>query len=74
MKQIDNISEIEEGILVSIDNGQELFNGYILEVISSDYGIMTVIISHDGDFEERVFDISFDEEDESIIDPSIFLL
>ena len=73
MTPIENISYLSEGSLVYIYLDEEPINGYIIEVSEVSEGISTVVVSNEGDFEEQVIDVVWDEDNGSILDPEIYL-
>lgn len=73
MIPVERIEDLEEGSLVLIYLDEEPINGYILEVIEAADGVSTLIVCHDGDFEEEMFDVYWDSSTGAILEPEIYL-
>lgn len=62
MQQLEYINDIKEGSLICIDSESGIFNGYVIDLIESDVGLIHLILADsDKSFLERTFLIECDE-------------
>lgn len=57
-----------------IDINDEYQEAYLIDIAEVNDGVMTLIISHSGDFEEDTIDIVYDPSSGEIVTPDIRLL
>ena len=74
MNRIENIDKLDEGLFICIDIDNEYVYGYILDIVSTEDGIMTIILSHDGDFEEDTIDIVYHPRTGTVESPDMYLI